>query len=223
MRAGCENLSPSGDTEKPQMEGQGVQRNTDSSPGAESAGKNDLAQVEVTATRVVRTPGMQDDHLRILAVGHVNEQVQPRVLVLVDTGAQISLIRKGLVPPHLLQPAKNPIRLMAANQQRLEGGDKEIRVDLTFDGICDGTGEPVKVVAPGMLYEADIADDVIVSYSWLGQHGFDISPREHGIRCQDGEGSVWVPGLRPPGTDPAPTPVEIRHTSSKVKRALDLF
>ena len=41
---------------------------------------------------------MLDDNLRLQAVGFVSESVQPTVMVLVDTGAQISLVRRGLIP-----------------------------------------------------------------------------------------------------------------------------
>ena len=39
------------------------------------------------------------------------------IFVLVDTGAQANLIRSDLVPYHLSFNARNPVRLVAANQQ----------------------------------------------------------------------------------------------------------
>lgn len=43
---------------------------------------------------------------------------------LIDTGAEIYLIRKGLVPPIRFLKAQRPVELMAPNRKRLEGGGK---------------------------------------------------------------------------------------------------
>ena len=184
----------------------------------------DLPTLDDPLARVVRAPGMKDDHLRIGAVGRVSEGVQPRVLVLVDTGAQISLVRKGLISPDEFQPMTSPIRLLTASKQPLRGGDRQVKLDLVFEGVCEDTGEPVQVVAPTLLCEADIADDVIVSYTWLGERGFEVSPRRHGIFCQVGTLRIWVPGLQSTvGADPPVVPIQVRQTSVQKKMALDLF
>ena len=178
-----------------------------------------------TSHRLVfdRAPGMQDDHLRIAAVGHVSEETRPKVLVLVDTGAQISLIRKGLIPSGEMQPMSNPIRLLTASKQLLRGGEKQVKVDLIFNGVCEDTGEEVQVVAPTLLCEAEISDDVIVSYTWLGERGFEISPRKHGMLCQVGDTRIWVSGLPAPEQNPTLVPIQVRRTSVQEKLALDLF
>jgi hypothetical protein len=43
--------------------------------------------------------------------------------ILVDTGAQINLVKRGLIPPSLWQRARNPVRLITANNSVLGGGD----------------------------------------------------------------------------------------------------
>jgi hypothetical protein len=42
--------------------------------------------------------------------------------ILVDTGAEANLIRKGLVSDHLTYAAKKPLRFATANGQNLSGG-----------------------------------------------------------------------------------------------------
>ena len=56
-----------------------------------------------------------------LEVGKMNGGVQV-IKMLIDTGAQVNLVRKGLVEDHLMYAARNPLTLATANGQRLEGG-----------------------------------------------------------------------------------------------------
>ena len=50
-------------------------------------------------------------------------RVQP-LQILVDTGAETNLIRKGLIPASEFVPAKRPLCLTTANGQRLRGGER---------------------------------------------------------------------------------------------------
>ena len=75
--------------------------------------ENDRETVESStsnepSTRVVRAPGMVDDHLRIRAVGRVSGELQPVVLILIDTGAQVSLVRKGADPAGRIRVHEQP-------------------------------------------------------------------------------------------------------------------
>ena len=62
-----------------------------------------------------------------------------RVRALVDTGAQVNLIRKKLVPKHLLTSPSHPIRLVAANQEIIQGGDKMASLEMEFL-VCGKVG-----------------------------------------------------------------------------------
>ena len=185
---------------------------------------NDLSE-----TRVIRAPGMKDEHLRIDAVGQVAPTVKPTISVLVDTGAQVSLIKKGLVPEAFLVAAENPIRLVAANNRPVQGGTREVSLELVFQGFSEDTGKPVKVVVPTKLCEADIEDDVIVSYTWLGEREFQVDPRRHGIRGWVESERVWIPGSAPAMVKTTTTvqetpPVQLRREDPEPnKMALDLF
>ena len=52
---------------------------------------------------------MKDDHLTIEATGRVGDDQNPKLTVLIDTGAQVDLIKKGLVPTELLTTAQTPM------------------------------------------------------------------------------------------------------------------
>lgn len=97
MRAGCEKKSPSVASLESSLEGWRVSEYPlVTLPTVNTAESKTAAQS--SNARAIRTLGMKDEHLRIKAVGRVAEGVQPTVMVLVDTGAQVSLVRRGLVP-----------------------------------------------------------------------------------------------------------------------------
>jgi len=54
---------------------------------------------------------------------------------LIETGAEVCLIRQGLLLEFLFQPAENHLRLIAVNTQRLAGGDKEVLITMVISGI----------------------------------------------------------------------------------------
>ena len=52
--------------------------------------------------------------------------------VLVDTGAQVSLLRNGLFPDTCLKSSDRPVRLKAANGGIMGGGAREAELGLEF-------------------------------------------------------------------------------------------
>ena len=107
--------------------------------------------------------------LRISARLRVPKQEPLNVKVLVDTGAEVCLVRRGLVRSEDLAPAKKPRTLVAANGQRLPGGDLELQAELQFDAIEWDTKKSISLTAPTSFYEAETAEDIIVSYRWLAE------------------------------------------------------
>jgi hypothetical protein len=119
--------------------------------------------------------------------------------------------------------------LVAANNRPVQGGTREVSLELVFQGFSEDTGKPVKVVVPTKLCEADIEDDVIVSYTWLGEREFQVDPRRHGIRGWVESERVWIPGSAPAMVKTTTTvqetpPVQLRREDPEPnKMALDLF
>ena len=124
----------------------------------------------------------------------IGEQIPLRILI--DTGAEINLIRRNLLSPEYLQPLDKPITLTAANAGQLAGGDQKAEGVLHFRGIEVDTGRKQELRCTVSMVEADITIDAILSYGWMAEHNFLVNPRRHGICHQDESGMVWVEGIR---------------------------
>ena len=59
---------------------------------------------------------------------------------LVDSGCESNLIRTGVVPPQFFHMAARPQKFMAANKIAVAGGQKEICLQITCDGVDMDTG-----------------------------------------------------------------------------------
>ena len=87
--------------------------------------------LELHAVRVVHTPHGDERqlHLKVLVRCGQEELV---VDVLVDTGAQVSLVRRGLFKEESLQPSRRPVRLKVANGEIMGGGIHEATISMEF-------------------------------------------------------------------------------------------
>ena len=87
--------------------------------------------LELHAVRVVHI--LQGDerqlHLKVRVRCGQEELV---VDVLVDTGAQVSLVRRGLFKEESLQPSRRPVRLKVANREIMGGGTHEAIISMEF-------------------------------------------------------------------------------------------
>ena len=68
-------------------------------------------------------------HLKVRALCGEVEKVFD---VLVDTGAQVSLVKAGLLPPECLTDSRKPVSLKVANGQYMVGRTKEAAIGLQF-------------------------------------------------------------------------------------------
>ncbi|EPS61993.1 hypothetical protein M569_12800, partial [Genlisea aurea] len=148
--------------------------------------------------------------------------VVPDCTALIDTGAEICVLKKGLVPPEILSPAKKPLRLVGANERRLEGGDKEVTLLMCLWATNQATQKKIQLRIPTTFYVADIKDPLILSYAWCQGRGVDILPRKHGLVCKRKGEEFWVEGLRSTKVADS-TSVNAVKAEGKNKLALDLF
>ena len=137
-------------------------------------------------TRVVRQVQGQCGQLMQLADGC--SQILLEILVcpiggenlvvkaLVDTGAQINVVRRGLFPETDMRPAKDPLRLTLADGQPFWGGDREVNTRVTFGKNVNNVIVPWR--ARANFYEGDIKADMILCLPWLAQNGLDVLTRE---------------------------------------------
>ena len=121
-----------------------------------------------------------------------------RANVLIDTGSEVNLMRKSLLPQSCFQLASAPGRFRAANQTLLPGGLLEAKVILRVRATNIENDKVSLLEIPITCYDADIGVDLIVSYEWLAKAGFDIVPREHGVMVLLNQKSFWIDGLRNP-------------------------
>ena len=87
-----------------------------------------------------------------------------RLKALVDTGAEICLVRKGLFEPHELRSVMTPIRLRTANGQTLGGGQFEALLVFEMYAKDEQTGKELLIRLPTWCYEADIREDLIAGW-----------------------------------------------------------
>ena len=141
--------------------------------------------------------GKLEPHLRVAAVVRTHpEDDGTQALVLIDSGAEVCLISKGLLPRNLFREATKPLRLVAANQQVLAGGSREVELAICFKASDVDTHGRHVLRAPTALYEADIEEDVILSYEWLGERDILMAARQHGLWVNVGKQKFWVAGVR---------------------------
>ena len=110
--------------------------------------------------------------------------VEKMAHVLVDTGAEINLIRSGFLPsPKLFETPHHKINLMVANKQSMKGGEQACSVDLQFYREYINRKSHHKsthTTIPIYTYEGDIPYDLFIGNPWL----FDkhVAPFAH-RRC----------------------------------------
>ena len=89
-----------------------------------------LERPEILSLHAVRRVGPERQlHLK---VGALCGEVEKVFDVLVDTGAQVSLVKAGLLPPECLTDSQRPVGLEVANGQYMVGGTREAAIGLQF-------------------------------------------------------------------------------------------
>ena len=126
-----------------------------------------LERPEILSLHAVHRVGRERQlHLKVRALCGEVEKV---FNVLVDTGAQVSLVKAGLLPPECLTDRRRPVRLKVANGQYMVGGTREAAIGLQFVNHHELSRPDLgkEILLQGRFYEAQMDWDMIVGYDFM--------------------------------------------------------
>jgi hypothetical protein len=100
---------------------------------------------------------------------------------LIDTGAEANLIRKGALSSHFFQISDDPIQLITANGQPLEGGSRTVDLQIFLKPYENGQFLTPSLQFSAVCYEADISVDIILSFPWMAEHKIGVFPHHRAL------------------------------------------
>ena len=107
---------------------------------------------------------------------HYDQYTARTLRFLIDTGADINLIRTGLTEPRHLTMVKNPLQITTANRAIMPGGEKQVNCTILMKGVDINTKEEQAYRLPIKFYEADIGVEGILCYNWQATYDMVIRP-----------------------------------------------
>ena len=130
-------------------------------------------------------------HLKVRALCGEVEKVFD---VLVDTGAQVSLVKAGLIPPECLTDSRKPLRLKVANGQYMVGGTKEAAIGLQFVNHRELSRPDLgkEILLHGRFYEAEMDWDMIVGYDFMMETDSGFLPAQASMTLYQDDQLSWL-------------------------------
>ena len=115
--------------------------------------------------------------------------------VLVDTRAQVSLVRRGLFKEESLHPSQRAVRLKVANREIMGGGTHEATISMEI-WEHERLNRPYlakRSTLSGNFYVADITDwDMIIRYDFMVSNAIGALPHRATLVPEDGERLTWL-------------------------------
>ena len=151
-----------------------------------------LGRLDILSLHAVRRVGRKRQlHLKICALCGDVERV---FNVLVDTGAQVSLVNAGLLLPECLTASLRPVRLEVAKDQYMVGGTKEAEIPLQFvnhrELSCPDLGKDL--LLKGTFYEAQMDWDMIVGYDSMMETESGVLPAQASMTLYQDDQRLWL-------------------------------
>ena len=115
--------------------------------------------------------------------------------ILIDTGAQVNLVRSGLISGHLFQGATKIVRLVTASGTVLPGGERTVDLQLKFSSVEEPGVRSRTFVYPTTFYEAAIKVDAILSYPWLLENEVGVMPHKRALAVEYPEPTLLSGGM----------------------------
>ena len=151
-----------------------------------------LERPEILSLHAVRRVGRERQlHLKVRALCGEVEKVFD---VLVDTGAQVSLVKAGLLPPECLTDSRKPVRLKVANGQYMVGGTKEAAIGLQFVNHRELSRPDLgkEILLHGSFYEAEMDWDMIVGYDFMMETDSGVLPAQASMTLYQDDQLSWL-------------------------------
>ena len=150
--------------------------------------------LELHAVRVVHTPHGDERQLYLkVRVRCGKKEVIADVLV--DTGAQVSLVLKALFSDELLKPSQGPVRLKVAKGEIMCEGTHEATIGMEF-WEHDRFNRPdlsKRILLSGNFYAADISDwDIIMGYDFMVINSTGALPHRATLVREAKECLTWL-------------------------------
>ena len=152
-----------------------------------------LSPLSTTCTsRLLRRVGHERQlHLKVRASCGEVEKVFD---VLVDTGAQVSLVKAGSLPPECLTDSRKPVSLKLANGQYMVGGTREAAIGLQFGNQRELSRPDLgkEILLQGRFYEAQMDWDMIVGYDFMIETDSGVLPTQASMTLYQDEQLLWL-------------------------------
>ena len=150
--------------------------------------------LELHAVRVVNTPQGDERqlHLKVPVRCRQEELVMD---VSADTGAKVSLVRRGLFNEESLQPSRRPVRLSVANGEIMSGGTSGAGISMEFweHEHLNRPDLAKRSTLSGDFYVADITDwDMIIGYDFMMGNAIGALPDRATMVGEDDECLTWL-------------------------------
>ena len=130
--------------------------------------------------------------LKVLAAAPSGERKQIRILV--DTGAEVNLIKPGLFNDTNFEKASKPLRLVTVSGSDLGGGKRTTQLVLHLHGEDPRTGSQSHHLMGGIFYEAAIGWDAILSYPLLQEEKIGVLPNRNCLVLDQGDNFIMLGG-----------------------------
>ena len=117
--------------------------------------------------------------------------------VLVDTGAQESLVKAALHPPECLTASQRPVRLKVANGQYMVGGTKKAQIVLHFLNHRQLSRQDLgkEILLKSKFYEAQMDWDMIVRYNPMMEMDSGVLPAQASMTLYQISQLLWLSSL----------------------------
>ena len=151
-----------------------------------------LERPEILSLHAVRPVGRERQlHLKVRALCGEVEKVFD---VLVDTGAQVSLVKAGLLPPECLTDSRKPVRLKVANGQYMVGGTREAAIGLQFVNHRELSRPDLgkEILLQGRFYEAQMDWDMILGYDFMMETDSGVLPAQASMTLYQDNQLSWL-------------------------------